>query len=73
MSDGQTRAETVEIVNKGQPDEHIKVNGSYSYETNGITYEVKYTSGKSGYRAKVETILPGMKRINTSLLKSLVG
>ncbi|XP_049865967.1 larval cuticle protein LCP-17-like [Pectinophora gossypiella] len=48
---GLRREETGELVNAGQPDQHIEVHGEYSYEDpEGKLHVIKYTADENGYR-----------------------
>ncbi|CAH1117691.1 unnamed protein product [Phaedon cochleariae] len=51
-SDGQARQEQGQLQNAGTDDEHLAVQGRYSYTgPDGILYEVVYVADKDGFRA----------------------
>ncbi|XP_023024893.1 flexible cuticle protein 12-like [Leptinotarsa decemlineata] len=52
-SDGQQKEERGELVNAGSKDEHIAVQGKFSYPgLDGVLYEVVYIADKDGFRAQ---------------------
>ncbi|KAJ2946971.1 hypothetical protein O0L34_g16317 [Tuta absoluta] len=58
-SNGLTREETGRVVNRGQEDEHIEVQGHYMYfDEEGGAHTVYYTADKDGYRIVPEESLP---------------
>ncbi|XP_041976308.1 endocuticle structural glycoprotein SgAbd-5-like [Aricia agestis] len=76
-ADNTRREETGQIVNAGQPDEHIEVNGSYSYfRPDGEEEIVYYVADKDGFRTvpKPERPLTAvLAGIPTAVLASLAG
>ncbi|CAB3221314.1 unnamed protein product [Arctia plantaginis] len=68
---GITREETGRLVNVGENDDYIAVNGSYSYiDPDGIQIVVNYIADKNGYR-----ILPEIPRFELppNVVASLLG
>lgn len=66
------REETVEIRNKGTPDQEPFVNGLYWFRgADGYRYTVKYAIDKDGIHTDIETLY--IHRIPPTLLKTLVG
>ncbi|KAG5880321.1 hypothetical protein JTB14_018526 [Gonioctena quinquepunctata] len=52
-SDGQKKEENGQLVNAGTDDEHIAVQGRFSYPgPDGVLYEVVYVADKDGFRAE---------------------
>nr|AYA49901.1 cuticular protein 24 [Leptinotarsa decemlineata] len=52
-SDGQVKEERGEIVDAGTKEEHIAVQGRFSYPgLDGVLYEVVYVADKDGFRAQ---------------------
>ncbi|CAH0558128.1 unnamed protein product [Brassicogethes aeneus] len=69
-SDGQTREEYGKIVKKGNNEEVLQVEGSYSYKgVDGRIYRVIFTAGEEGYKPKVYI----GDHIPTAALASLTG
>ncbi|KAG5880318.1 hypothetical protein JTB14_018523 [Gonioctena quinquepunctata] len=52
-SDGQKKEESGQLVNAGTKEEHVAVQGKYSYPgLDGVLYEVVYIADKDGFRAQ---------------------
>lgn len=52
-SNGLQRSESGTLVNKGQPNEHIKVRGYYSYsDPDGKYVQINYTADENGYHVE---------------------
>lgn len=69
---GLHREETVEIVNKGTPEEDVVITGKYVFKADdGFKYTVEYTYDKDGRNVTVSRA--PYRRIDPNALKSLVG
>ncbi|XP_022816548.1 endocuticle structural glycoprotein SgAbd-5-like isoform X2 [Spodoptera litura] len=67
-SNGLVREESGIVVNPGQEDQYIDVQGSYSYiDTNGAVVDVKYSADKDGYHFN-ENIMGLPQTVVASLL-----
>lgn len=72
VSNSVNREETLEVKNKGTPDEETVVNGKYSFKgDDSYKYFIKYTIDKNGIHIDIDRLL--FHRIPPSTLKSLVG
>ncbi|XP_013141197.1 PREDICTED: endocuticle structural glycoprotein SgAbd-5-like [Papilio polytes] len=71
-SKGMIRDETGRRVNIGQADEHIAVQGFYSYnDTEGVLQSVHYKADKNGY--VIIDPFAGAFRISETIVASLLG
>lgn len=80
QSDGQSREETINIINKGTPEQELIVEGKYSYTLeNGEEYTVQYKADKKGFQPTIERgskfakQTPSVSRLSPNLAASLVG
>ncbi|CAG5040093.1 unnamed protein product [Parnassius apollo] len=75
-SNGITREESGHLVNAGQPDEHVDVEGFYSYmDSDGVLQKIFYTADTNGYSIRtqpllVQTVAAG---VPGSVVASLLG
>ncbi|CAK1604172.1 unnamed protein product [Parnassius mnemosyne] len=54
-SNGITRQESGHLVNAGQPDEHVDVEGFYSYtDSDGVLQNIYYTADANGYAIRTK-------------------
>lgn len=66
------REESVEVKNRGTPEEEFVFTGSYSFRAeDGFKYIVRYTLSKTGSDVTIDRI--AIHRIPPNALKSLVG
>ncbi|CAG5040095.1 unnamed protein product [Parnassius apollo] len=57
-SNGITRQESGHLVNAGQPDEHVDVEGFYSYtDSDGVLQSIYYTADTNGYSIRTKPLL----------------
>lgn len=69
---GVYREETVEIINKGTPEEDFTISGTLTFRADdGFKYNIKYTYDKTGRNVTIDRF--PFKRIPPNALKSLVG
>ncbi|KAI5631981.1 insect cuticle protein domain-containing protein [Phthorimaea operculella] len=50
LSNGLARVETGRVVNRGEEDEHIQVQGHYKYTDENGEHIIYYTAGKDGFQ-----------------------
>ncbi|XP_014363551.2 endocuticle structural glycoprotein SgAbd-5 [Papilio machaon] len=81
-SNGITRQETARLINSGQSDEHIAVEGFYSYkDVDGVLYTVYYKADTNGYQTTTTSrprldegfLKPPIPGVPDSVVASLLG
>lgn len=69
---GVHRTETIEIINKGTPEEEYIITGLFGFKADdGYKYTVKYSYDKNGSNVIVDSF--PIRRIPPNALKSLIG
>ncbi|XP_013141191.1 PREDICTED: endocuticle structural glycoprotein SgAbd-5-like [Papilio polytes] len=81
-SNGITRQETSRLINSGQSDEHIAVEGYYSYkDLEGLLHTVYYKADTNGYKTSTTSkprlddgfLEPPIPGVPDSVVASLLG
>ncbi|XP_014363548.2 endocuticle structural glycoprotein SgAbd-5 [Papilio machaon] len=73
-SNGITREETGRLINSGQPDEHVAVDGFYTYkDADGVLHTVTYKADTNGYVILSPLLTPIPAALPESLVASLLG
>ncbi|XP_013177820.1 PREDICTED: endocuticle structural glycoprotein SgAbd-5-like [Papilio xuthus] len=80
-SNGITRQESARLINSGQPDEHIAVEGFYSYkDVDGVLQTVYYKADTNGYKTSTtsrpridDVFLEPIPGVPDSVVASLLG
>ncbi|CAK1604170.1 unnamed protein product [Parnassius mnemosyne] len=74
-SNGITRQESGRLVNAGQPDEHVNVEGFYSYtDSDGVLQKIYYTADANGYSIRTKPPLANRNfSPSASVIASLLG